>query len=134
MIEHVDDPVAVLRALRERLAPNGRVFLTTPCGEDRRGARDIPAAYEDPAHIQFFTETSMRRACREAGLDITIEAIPEMSPPERFPTQQIKSMARTLRDTLVGYHHLKGFAVTRTSVGEAGKDTDASGETVRKVA
>ena len=135
VIEHVDDPLAVLRALRERLAPNGRVFLTTPCGEDRRGNRDIPAAYVDPAHIHFFTETSLRRACREAGLDMTIESVPEMSPPDRMLVHQLKSLARMARDSAVGYHHLKGFATASAAAGDvAGEAPHAPNETIRKTA
>lgn len=128
VIEHVDDPVGLLSAFRERLAPHGQLFYTTPCGEDRRGRHDNPAAFEDPAHIHFFTEASMREACRAAGLEVTIEALSEVSPPDRFPVEQLKSAARWVRDTVIGYRQLRGFAQNRNAAAAT------TIETVRKVA
>jgi 2-polyprenyl-3-methyl-5-hydroxy-6-metoxy-1,4-benzoquinol methylase len=69
VVEHVDDPVRILRAIRQRLAPGGRLFLTTPAGDHRRGKQDpwTLGAYNTPYHIHFFTPRSLEHALRLAG-------------------------------------------------------------------
>jgi 2-polyprenyl-3-methyl-5-hydroxy-6-metoxy-1,4-benzoquinol methylase len=66
VIEHLDDPLLLLRALREHLMPDGRIFLTTPCGRLRSGSIKTNA-YDTPEHVQFFTERSLCTALLSAG-------------------------------------------------------------------
>ena len=109
VIEHVEDPVGLLHLLRAKLAANGRMFLTTPCGENRVGNR-VADAYDDPAHIHFFTEVSFRKCLRAAGLSMKLEQISEMSIPESFPMGPIKDWGRKARALAFGHHQLTGFA------------------------
>lgn len=48
VVEHVESPVAFLRGLRERLAPDGRIFLTVPNGY---GASEIASSLESVAAL-----------------------------------------------------------------------------------
>lgn len=116
VIEHVTDPLTLLRTLKPKLAPGGRIFITTPSGEDRRGGRAM-TTYDDPAHVHFFTEKSLTLCAERAGLDIAIEHIGAMQPPERAPLGPIKGAARWVRAKLLGHYHLTGFG--QVSIGNA---------------
>ena len=59
VLEHVDDPSAILTAIRGRLAPDGLAFVSTVANLE---ALDHVYLYTDPEHI--------RREIREAGLEI----------------------------------------------------------------
>jgi SAM-dependent methyltransferase len=118
VIEHVSDPRGLLRALAGRLAPAGHLFITTPCGEDRRGSRNFPSAYGEPAHVQFFTERSLELCCRLSGVDIQLEHIPAIRPPEAGFRGAVKSAGRRLRAKVSGDNHLTGLA--RAAAGAAG--------------
>jgi SAM-dependent methyltransferase len=66
VIEHVDDPVALLRAMASVLGDSGRVCIETPdldwiLANNQR--QDF--FYE---HCNYFTATSLTEACRRAGL------------------------------------------------------------------
>jgi cyclopropane fatty-acyl-phospholipid synthase-like methyltransferase len=69
VVEHVDDPVALLAAARNRLAPGGRVFVSTPGGDLKRPMAEPwrLGAYNTDSHIQFFTPSSLETAFRNAG-------------------------------------------------------------------
>jgi SAM-dependent methyltransferase len=109
LIEHVADPVGLLTECRRRLAAEGRLFLTTPCGETTRGNRKTNA-YETKEHIQFFTERSLRLACAIAGFsEVTFQSPNPMHPPGRGLAAlrpALKAILRPLRDTLTGRQHL----------------------------
>ena len=113
VIEHVSDPVAFLRQCRNLMASNGRAFMTTPCGETRRGSR-ATNAYDTPEHVQFFTEKSLALACRHAGLTIeqfrSVSAMYPRSTGVRRVASFAKDLARPVRDSLLGTHHLVCFA------------------------
>jgi SAM-dependent methyltransferase len=115
VIEHVADPVDFLDCLRGYLKPDGRIFLTTPCGELRNGSR-ATNAYDTPEHVQFFTEKSLRAAVEKAGFrDITYEYVDALYPRsasagpsatfKRFATR----IARPILAMFQGSRHLTGF-------------------------
>ncbi len=115
VIEHVPDPVDFLDHLRRCLDLEGRIFVTTPCGELRNGRRTTNA-YETPEHVQFFTEKSLRLAVKKAGFrDITYEYIDALYPRstsflsfadfKRFATK----IARPMMAKFQGPRHLTGF-------------------------
>jgi 2-polyprenyl-3-methyl-5-hydroxy-6-metoxy-1,4-benzoquinol methylase len=114
-IEHVANPVDFLDRLRRYLDPEGRIFLTTPCGELRNGSR-ATNAYDTPEHVQFFTEKSLRLAVKKAGFrGITYEYIDALYPRstsalsfatfKRFATK----IARPILAAFQGPRHLTGF-------------------------
>ena len=115
VIEHVPEPVALLRQLAERLATGGRMFVTTPCGETRSGSRKTHA-YDPVEHIHFFTERSLQLACRRAGLQtIDFEFVPAMYPEPAGVLGQAAARAKNcvsrLRAGWEGQRHLVGFTV-----------------------
>jgi SAM-dependent methyltransferase len=68
VIEHLVDPVAVLKRCRELLSPNGIIFITAPhrpIGWREHTRNILPwkkGSYTHvPAHIQYFSENSMKK-------------------------------------------------------------------------
>lgn len=85
VLEHLIDPLRVLRALDERLAADGRIILSMPnvahlwirlsllLGRFDYADRGIL----DRTHVRFFTERSLRQLLAAAGLDVVhIEPTP----------------------------------------------------------
>lgn len=107
VVEHVEDPVAILAALRSHLRDGGTMFLTTPCGETR--ARSTKTnAYETREHVHFFTERSLANAVKKAGFStLKLRVLNEMYPHTRLSV--VKDMLRPLRAALFGHRHLIGF-------------------------
>lgn len=70
VIEHMEDPLNALRTAVMFLNDGGRLVLLTPAG-DSWGPRVFGSAWwmlEDPTHVRFFTEQSLRAAAHLAGL------------------------------------------------------------------
>lgn len=128
VIEHVPDPVDLLKKLKLILNDNGRIFLTTPCGELPNESRNT-TAYDEETHIHFFTEKSLNLACQLASLKPIeleyIEAVYPKSPKSRglrsmssYCTKKLleligfmdsPSKARLERTEKEGFLHLTGF-------------------------
>ena len=71
VIEHLHDPVATLRRLREWLRPSGRLWLQTP-NIDSSGANRYGACWrglEPPRHLVMFNAGSLRLALHSAGFE-----------------------------------------------------------------
>ncbi|MCC6811991.1 MAG: class I SAM-dependent methyltransferase [Deltaproteobacteria bacterium] len=70
VLEHVHDPLALLKACEARLAPKGRLFIATPnlksFGHARFGKHW--RGLEAPRHLYVFTADRLRSLCVEAGL------------------------------------------------------------------
>ena len=73
LIEHVEDPVAVLAKMRALLAPGGQILVKTP-NHDSLDARLFRhkswGGYHCPRHWVIFTPESFARAAATAGLGI----------------------------------------------------------------
>jgi len=115
VIEHVADPVGLLSRLRGCLDAEGRIFLTTPCGELRDGSRTTNA-YDTPEHVQFFSERSLQLAVAKAGFrGIPYEYIDALYPCSSgllslaTCKRWLKKGARPLLEKLQGARHLTGF-------------------------
>lgn len=63
VLEHVDDPVAFLKASANYLAPNARIFITVPGGPMSAFDRHI-------GHRQHFTRSSISKVLKAAGFEV----------------------------------------------------------------
>ena len=108
----VDDPIVILKALEHLLAPNGKLFVTVPCGQATSG-RLVHAAFETPEHIQFFTEQSLSKALVSAGFESpkfrTIRHLYHMRRGPLALTNAVKDVARFLRARALGHYQLVTF-------------------------
>jgi 2-polyprenyl-3-methyl-5-hydroxy-6-metoxy-1,4-benzoquinol methylase len=72
VLEHVDDPLAILRWLRQMLAPHGILMLEFP-NSDSLAARLFGRnwiAYDLPRHLSHYTPMTARRMLRAAGMEV----------------------------------------------------------------
>lgn len=76
VIEHLLDPVSMLRRLSSLLSPTGIIFVTAPHRPTGWSASSDISDWREysynhvPAHIQYFSEGSFSRAVRRAGLSV----------------------------------------------------------------
>lgn len=73
VIEHVTDPISILRGVARILKPDGIAILSTPNAHGW-GARIFGKRWinwHSPYHLQFFTRESMKIAAQHAGLVIS---------------------------------------------------------------
>ena len=71
VIEHVNDPAAMLKECRRLLRPAGALFLNTPNGEGY-GARTFGQDWislEPPRHLYLFCKAALDQLARLAGFD-----------------------------------------------------------------
>jgi 2-polyprenyl-3-methyl-5-hydroxy-6-metoxy-1,4-benzoquinol methylase len=73
VVEHVGDPVALLKSARSRLAPGGLLHIACPNIDSWDAKLPGWISYQ-PYHLAYFTPTTLRRAAVQAGLRVrTIE-------------------------------------------------------------
>lgn len=83
VIEHVDEPIAQLRAMRVALKDEGLLFLTTPPGHR---CESKTTAYGNATHLHFFTPLSLNLALGQAGFEpMAFQHMPEMYPQAQAP-------------------------------------------------
>jgi 2-polyprenyl-3-methyl-5-hydroxy-6-metoxy-1,4-benzoquinol methylase len=73
LIEHVTDPLAVLRKARQLLRPGGRIWIKTPNFDalDARIFRNRSwGGYHTPRHFVLFTKDSLVRHCEAEGFKV----------------------------------------------------------------
>lgn len=63
VVEHIEDDVAALRAMRERLAPGGRILITVPAHQWMWSAHDVVNH-----HHRRYSKRTLVRAITQAGL------------------------------------------------------------------
>lgn len=73
VLEHCIDPAAALRNVKRLLAPGGTAILEVPNNAAIGFQMFGPSWFfaDIPRHLQFFTETSLRKALSRAGLRVT---------------------------------------------------------------
>lgn len=71
VVEHLPQPVAELRRLRERLRPGGLMMLSTPNTGHWQAVREPEAwpGYRPPSHLVFFTRCTLEDALRRSGFE-----------------------------------------------------------------
>ncbi len=65
VLEHIQDHVAVLGQIRERLRPGGRLILTVPAHQSLWSAFDVASGHE-----RRYTSSSLARALRASGFTV----------------------------------------------------------------
>ncbi|MDN5882000.1 MAG: class I SAM-dependent methyltransferase, partial [Nitrosospira sp.] len=72
VIEHVHDPVGLLRECGRILRPGGKLVVVTPntASWGHRWFRSSWLALDPPRHLHLFNPVSLRRAAAEAGLTV----------------------------------------------------------------
>lgn len=73
LVEHVIDPMAVLRKAKQLLRPGGRIWIKTPNFDslDARLFRNRSwGGYHTPRHFVLFTRDSLVRHCEAAGFKV----------------------------------------------------------------
>jgi 2-polyprenyl-3-methyl-5-hydroxy-6-metoxy-1,4-benzoquinol methylase len=83
VLEHLPDPVAMLRQVAGRLAENGRVVIEVPHAKDFliwTGSDAFRAFTFWSEHMILHTRASLEAVCRAAGLDVL-----EISGCQRYP-------------------------------------------------
>jgi 2-polyprenyl-3-methyl-5-hydroxy-6-metoxy-1,4-benzoquinol methylase len=72
VIEHLREPWAELTRLRELLSPTGRLVVATPNsrGLKARVQRARWVNFANPTHLYYFSDASLARVARQAGLAI----------------------------------------------------------------
>ena len=66
VIEHLPDPLAILKEIHSKLTDNGSLFIATPLGADMNGVA-CAYAYMVQGHLHFFSQNSLNITLAEAG-------------------------------------------------------------------
>jgi SAM-dependent methyltransferase len=99
VIEHVHDPGADLRRVRDLLHPGGLLWIATPNLEAlglRRFGRDW-LGLDPPRHLVLFTRSSLEGLVREAGLE------PLPAPPASPHAQQMFTQSAAIAEGRLAY-------------------------------
>jgi len=83
LIEHLGDPLQLLRGARGLLQPGGKLVVTVP-RLDRRPALFHPAVDSPPHHMTLWTESALRSVLRGAGFDQVEIHAPPLHPRELY--------------------------------------------------
>jgi SAM-dependent methyltransferase len=72
VLEHCIDPAAALRNVKRLLAPGGTAIIEAPNSAALAFETNGPGWFfaDIPRHLQFFTQTSLRRALEVAGMRV----------------------------------------------------------------
>jgi SAM-dependent methyltransferase len=80
VIEHLSNPLHLIRSAAEALVPNGMIFIGTPLYSRARillhqllykaGAANYPFDFNLPDHISYFNMRTLRVLCSTVGLEI----------------------------------------------------------------
>ena len=74
VVEHLTDPLSDLQTCRRLLSPDGRLLVKTPNFNSLERVSLGPnwISLEIPRHLQFFTERTLGKCLRSAGLEPTM--------------------------------------------------------------
>lgn len=92
VIEHVDNPVALLRFAKRHLAPGGRVFASTPNPFSRKFHRRFlnhGVAMINLDHVAWYTPTMALEIGRRAGIDLSAYHLTRPIPKWKRPLKRL---------------------------------------------
>ena len=69
VLEHLDNPLQIIRDLKTRLSPQGLVIITVP-GHRRQPTWFAPETDLPPHHLTLWSSASLRRCFQEAEYDV----------------------------------------------------------------
>jgi SAM-dependent methyltransferase len=97
VIEHLANPVAVLKDAQEILAPGGLLFITTGLGNDwlDRLLPGVNQWYDPPQHLFVFSADGMRTSFERAGLELVFLD-------QNYDRTKVRSLARFARNAVTG--------------------------------
>jgi SAM-dependent methyltransferase len=78
VIEHLEDPISLMRKIRELLVPGGLIALSTPNCESPGAIAGLPLDiwFAPPAHISYFGPMTLVSCLRQAGFEqLTLEGL-----------------------------------------------------------
>ena len=118
LIEHVPDPIQILKKAKSLLSPGGLIWIKTP-NYDSLDARIFRyrswGGYHTPRHFVLFTKPSFIRHCESAGLHVlncsytqgapfwTVSAINEL---KRVGLAEVSAARPSLQNSLTPFFHL----------------------------
>lgn len=121
-IEHLPDPMAMLRDIRVVLKPGGKLLLDTGVGDDWLD-RTVPGCvqwYDPPQHLFVFSANGMQRAVEQAGFRL-------IAMDSSFERSRLRSYVKAVRNggmavmlrlaAELGRMKQGGFATTRFPIG-----------------
>jgi 2-polyprenyl-3-methyl-5-hydroxy-6-metoxy-1,4-benzoquinol methylase len=86
VLEHLSDPVLMLKKCKNVIEPNGSIFFTVPNWECTDVQKSTNPAWIPPIHLLFFNESSLITLADVAGLDIIKTGfIGEKTFPKEYP-------------------------------------------------
>ncbi|HXA55541.1 MAG TPA: class I SAM-dependent methyltransferase [Solirubrobacteraceae bacterium] len=95
VLEHLYDPLALVRALREMAAPGGRLHVSVPNASHISLLRDLilrgtfgyePAGHRDATHIRWFTRRDILALVGEGGWQVQAVACSQLHRSRRLHT------------------------------------------------
>ncbi len=97
VIEHVPDPVALLRLIRDRLRPDGRVVLAFPnTGSlNKRISGRKWVNWHIPYHLHHYSSASFAKIAKQAGYRV---ASSRTVTPNVWTLLQLRAFAKTSRE------------------------------------
>ncbi len=100
VVEHLRDPLGVLRDLRKRLRSGGMIALSTPNTGNWMAVAD-PTGWEGfrpPSHLTYFTRDTLKELLEAAGFgEVTIGATAPSPPLPALLDRPTRSLARAVK-------------------------------------
>jgi len=113
VLEHLDDPVPFLRALRAALKPDGTLMLTTP--------NRLTTVSENPYHVREYVAEELRDLVAPIFARVELASVVGSARVQAFDAERRRQVARILRLDPLGLRNvlpeaLVKFAFARLSV------------------
>ena len=98
VVEHLPDPVPFVRALRDVLAPSGRLMLTTP--------NRLTSVSENPVHLREYTADELRSLLQPIFGEVRMSSVLGNERVRAFDAERGRQVRRLLRLDPLGLRRL----------------------------